>query len=304
MARHFLTDLDISSDEQTKILNRALEMKAKPKDFRRTLEGRVLGMIFQKSSTRTRVSFEAGMIQLGGHAIFLSSKDIQMGRGEPISDTGQVLSRYLDVIMIRTFGHAEVEQLAKSSRVPVINGLDDLLHPCQVLADLMTIRENKKKIAGQQLVYVGDGNNMAHSLMWGGARAGLNVRIISPPDYSPKPEVVERARKEATATGARIEVTTDLNAVEGADVIYTDVWASMGQEAEVEKRKVAFAGYTVDDKMMKKAKKDTIFLHCLPAHRGEEVAAEVIDGPQSRVIDEAENRLHAQKALMAFLLGA
>jgi ornithine carbamoyltransferase len=302
MPRHFLNDLDLSPKEQAKILDRAQEMKKDPRAFATTLAGRVLAMIFQKSSTRTRVSFEAGMVQLGGHAIFLSPRDIQMGRGEPVPDTGAVLSRYCDAIMIRTFAHEEIQTLAKASRVPVINGLDDLLHPCQVLADLQTLREARGTAAGQTLVYVGDGNNVAHSLMLGGATAGTHVRIVCPEGFAPKREIVEQAQARGRETGAKIEVAHDLAAVAGADAVYTDVWASMGQEAEAERRKQAFAGWTVDAKLMKKAKPDAIFLHCLPAHRGEEVSAEVIDGAQSRVFDQAENRLHAQKALLTFLL--
>ncbi len=302
MARHFTIDFDITGAEQSAILDRACDMKARPDDYRSMLAGRVLAMIFQKSSTRTRVSFEAGMVQLGGSAIFLSARDIQMGRGEPISDTGQVLSRFCDAIMIRTFGHDEVLTLAKSSRVPVVNGLDDLVHPCQALADLMTMREAKGSVKGQQLVFVGDGNNVAHSLMLAGALAGTHVRVVCPKSYQPDASILEQARALAKKTGSRIEVTSDLGGVEGADAVYTDVWASMGQEEEAAKRKKDFAGFEVSPALMKRAKKDAIFLHCLPAHRGEEVAADVIDGPQSRVFDQAENRLHAQKALLTFLL--
>lgn len=302
MTRHFLNDTDLSSAEQANLLDRAIEMKARPAEFRGALAGKVLAMIFQKSSTRTRVSFEAGMVQLGGHAIFLSPRDIQMGRGEPVSDTGQVLSRYCDAIMIRTFDHAEVESLAKHSRVPVINGLDDLLHPCQALADLMTLREARGTTKGQQLVFVGDGNNVAHSLMLAGALAGTHVRVVCPKGYEPNPDIVGQARKLGQTSGSRIEVTSDLTGLEGADAVYTDVWASMGQEEEAEKRKKAFDGYQVNAALMKRVKKDAIFLHCLPAHRGEEVSAEVIDGPQSRVFDQAENRMHAQKSLLVLLV--
>jgi ornithine carbamoyltransferase len=304
MVRHFLSDLDFSVGEHAAVLDLAAKVKRDPAKYRHALDGKILAMIFQKSSTRTRVSFESGMLQLGGHAIYLSSKDIQLGRGEPITDTGKVLSRYLDVIMIRTFGHDEVEALAGSSRVPVINGLDDLLHPCQALADVQTIREHKGTAKGRQLVFVGDGNNVANSLMFAGARHGMHVRVVAPHGYLPRPEIVLQAQKAAAETGARIDATTDLNGVEGADVIYTDVWASMGQEAETQKRKLAFHGYEVNKAMMAKANKGAIFMHCLPAHRGEEVAAEVIDGPSSVVFDEAENRMHAQKALMIFLLTA
>jgi ornithine carbamoyltransferase len=304
MVRHFLSDLDFSVSEHAAVMALAAQVKKDPKKYRHALDGKILAMIFQKSSTRTRVSFEAGMLQLGGHAIYLSAKDIQLGRGEPITDTGQVLSRYLDVIMIRTFGHDEVEALARSSRVPVINGLDDLLHPCQALADVMTVREHLGTAKGKQLVFVGDGNNVANSLMLAGARNGMHVRVVSPQGFLPKPEMVSLAQKAAAETGATIEATSDLAGVEGADVIYTDVWASMGQEAEAQKRKLAFHGFEVNNAMIAKAKKSVIFMHCLPAHRGEEVAAEVIDGPHSVVFDEAENRQHAQKALMLFLLTA
>lgn len=303
MVRHLVIDLDLSSEEQATVLERAADMKARPDEYRTALAGKVLAMIFQKSSTRTRVSFESGMVQLGGHAIFLSARDIQMGRGEPISDTGQVLSRYCDAIMIRTFGHQEVETLAKHSRVPVVNGLDDLVHPCQALADLLTLREVRGSVKGQQLVFVGDGNNVAHSLMLAGAIAGAHVRVVCPNGYLPDASLVARAQSVGKTTGSRIDVTPDLAGVEGADAVYTDVWTSMGQEEESEKRKRAFAGFEVDAKLMKRAKKDAIFLHCLPAHRGEEVSAEVIDGPQSRVFDQAENRMHVQKALLTFLLG-
>ena len=303
MVRHLVIDHDLSSEEQATVLERAADMKERPDEYRSALAGRVLAMIFQKSSTRTRVSFESGMVQLGGHAIFLSSRDIQMGRGEPISDTGQVLSRMCDAIMIRTFGHAEVETLAKHSRVPVVNGLDDLVHPCQALADLMTLRELRGTVKGQQLVFVGDGNNVAHSLMLAGAISGTHVRVVCPEGYLPDAALVAKARELAKPTGAKIDVVNDLAGVEGADAVYTDVWASMGQEEESEKRKRAFAGFEVNAALMKRAKKDAIFLHCLPAHRGEEVSAEVIDGPQSRVFDQAENRLHVQKALLTFLLG-
>ena len=302
MNRHFVRDLDFSANEQASLLELAAKMKKSPDDYRATLSGKVLGMIFQKSSTRTRVSFETGMIQLGGQAIFLSSRDIQLGRGEPISDTGKVLSRYLDAIMIRTFEHAEVRALADASSVPVINGLDDLLHPCQALADLQTIKENFGTAKDKQLVYVGDGNNVAHSLMLAGALAGMHVRIVCPAGYEPSEEILSEARAMGEKTGARIDVTSELSGVDGADVVYTDVWASMGQEEEAKERNKIFATYQVNADMMSKASPDAIFLHCLPAHRGEEVSAEVIDGPQSRVFDEAENRLHAQKALLATLV--
>jgi ornithine carbamoyltransferase len=303
MIRHFLSDLDVSSHEQALILRTAFQMKQQPNDYRTVLAGKILGMVFKKNSTRTRASFEAGMIQLGGQAIFLSSKEVQIGRGEPISDTGRVLSSYVDIIMIRTYAHEEVQELSRASRVPVINGLDDLLHPCQALADLMTVQQERGSLQGQQLVFVGDGNNVAHSLMYAGALAGVHVRVVCPEGYAPAPEMVGRAQKMGQATGARIEVTHDLSGVEGADVVYTDVWASMGQEGESQRRAVAFAGFQVDGALMRRARKDAVFLHCLPAHRGEEVTTAVLEGPSSRVFEQAENRLHVQKALMAFLLG-
>jgi ornithine carbamoyltransferase len=304
MTRHFVSDLDLSSEEQVALLDRAAEMKARPGDYSQALAGKVLGMIFRKSSTRTRVSFEAGIARLGGSGIFLHSAATQMGRGEPISDTGKVMSRYVDLIMIRTFDHEETRGLAASSRVPVINGLDDLLHPCQALADLLTIRETFGELGGKQLVYVGDGNNVAHSLLYAGARAGMHVRVVGPEGHAPNAAVLEIARKEAAGTGAVLEVTTELAGVEGADVVYTDVWASMGQEDEAKARVQKFQGYQVDAAVMKRAAERAIFLHCLPAHRGEEVAAEVIDGPASRVFDQAENRMHVQNALMTFLHGS
>jgi ornithine carbamoyltransferase len=301
MVRHFVSDLDLSAAEQRTVLDKAREMKASPKRFAGRLQGKSLGMLFQKNSTRTRVSFEAGMQQLGGHAIFLHARDNQLGRGEPLADTAKVLSRYVDLLVIRTFAHADVQELADNSRVPVINGLDDLLHPCQALADLQTVGEHHSTLHGVQLVYVGDGNNMAHSLMQAGALAGMHVRIVCPKAYQPQPAIVQRAQAAAQA-GARIEVTSDLQGVDGADVVYTDVWASMGQEDEQNTRKGDFAAYQVNASLMARAAANAIFLHCLPAHRGEEVTAEVIDGPQSCVFNQAENRLHAQKALMMFLL--
>jgi len=256
-------------------------------------------MIFMKSSTRTRVSFEVGAWQLGGHALFLSPRDIQLGRGEPIADTARVLSRYVDGIMIRTFAQAEIEELAAHSSVPVINGLTDLLHPCQVMADLLTVRQHLKSWEGRKIAWIGDGNNMANSWMNAAYRLGFELSLACPAGYDPDPAILARAQKVAPVKVVR----EPIEAARGAHVINTDVWASMGQEEEQAKRERAFAGYTVDAKIMKAAAPDAIFLHCLPAHRGEEVAAEVIDGPQSRVWDEAENRLHIQKAIMAALMG-
>jgi ornithine carbamoyltransferase len=263
------------------------------------LAGKSLAMIFMKSSTRTRVSFEVGTWQLGGHALFLSPRDVQLGRGEPVADTARVLSRYVDGIMIRTFAHSEVEELAKYATVPVINGLTDLLHPCQILADLLTIRQHLGTIDGRKVAWIGDGNNMANSWINGAYRLGFDLTLACPEGYEPDKEILERAQK-----AANVRVVRDpAEAVEGADVVNTDVWASMGQEEEQAVREKAFKGYIVDDALMSRAQQDAIFLHCLPAHRGEEVAASVIDGPQSVVWDEAENRLHIQKAIMANLMG-
>ena len=300
MVRHFIRDDDITWEEQAEILAMARELKTNPDAFRQKLAGKTLGMLFSKSSTRTRVSFEAGMIQLGGHALFLPATSSQFGRGEPPRDTAQVLSRYLDLIMVRTHSHQELRELAEHSNVPVINGLDELYHPCQALADLQTIEERRGTLAGQTIAYVGDGNNVAHSLMIASMMAGVSVKVITPRGYEPDPDAVKRAHAVARH-GATLEITEDLGAVQGADVIYTDVWTSMGHENESRLRLKAFAGFEVDDAMMASAKSDAIFMHCLPAHRGEEVAASVIDGPQSVVYDQAENRLHAQKALLVFL---
>ena len=263
------------------------------------LAGKTLAMIFAKSSTRTRVSFEVGTYQLGGHALFLSSRDIQIGRGEPIPDTARVLSRYVDGIMIRTFDHGDVEALAKYATVPVINGLTDLHHPCQILADLLTVQQHLGAYARKKVAWIGDGNNMANSWLDAAGLLGFELRLACPEGYEPDHAVYDRARK---LTKTLITEDTD-EAAAGADVVTTDVWASMGQEGEAEKRKLAFKGYVVDQALMKLAKPDAIFLHCLPAHRGEEVTAEVMEGPQSKVFDEAENRLHVQKALLATLMG-
>ncbi|MEH7331590.1 ornithine carbamoyltransferase [Neobacillus drentensis] len=304
--KDFLQLSDFSPEEILYLLDEAQELKAmqkqgKPHPY---LSGKVLGMIFEKSSTRTRVSFEVGMLQLGGHAIFLSSRDIQLGRGESISDTAKVLSRYVDGLMIRTFGHESVEELAEHASIPVINGLTDLQHPTQVMADLLTILEHKGKLAGLKLCYIGDGNNnMAHSLMEGAVKVGMDISIASPPGYLPNGKITEKAIKAGKQYGSTVMITNDpVEAVKGADVIVTDVWTSMGQEEETEKRLKDFASYQVNKELCQYAKDDFIFLHCLPAHRGEEVTAEIIDGPHSVVFDEAENRLHAQKAILKLLL--
>ena len=303
--RDFLTLKDFTRQEIEEMVNLGIDLKAKQKAGIPTpiLEGKTLGMIFQKSSTRTRVSFEVGMYQLGGSALFLSTNDLQIGRGEPIKDTARVLSRYLDGIMIRTYSHADVEELAAYADIPVINGLTDDYHPTQVIADLITIQEHKGKLAGVKFAYVGDGNNMTHSLMIGCAKVGMDVTVACPDGYMPNPEVVALAQGYAAESGGSVTVMHDpKEAVKGVDVIYTDTWASMGQEAEKEIRKKAFAGYQVDDALMALAKPDAIFMHCLPAYRGMEVTDEVMESAQSVVFDEAENRLHAHKAIMASVM--
>lgn len=300
--RDFLTLKDFTGQEIIDMVQLGIDLKAKLKAGIPTpiLAGKSLGMIFQKSSTRTRVSFEVGMYQLGGQALFLSSNDLQIGRGEPIQDTARVLSRYLDAILIRTFSHQEVEDLAKYADVPVINGLTDDYHPTQVIADLITIQEHKGHLKGIKFAYVGDGNNMTHSLMIGGAKTGMDVVVACPDGYMPNPEIVAQAQQYAAEYGGSVTVLHDpKEAVADADVVYTDTWASMGQEAEKEIRKKAFAGYQVDSALMALAKPDAIFMHCLPAYRGWEVTEEVMEGAQSVVFDEAENRLHAHKAILA-----
>jgi ornithine carbamoyltransferase len=295
--RHFLAIPDFTCPELVALFELAERMK-RGEYAEQPLTGKTLGMIFAKSSTRTRVSFEVGAFQLGGHALFLSARDIQLGRGEPIRDTARVLSRYLDGIMIRTFDHADVEELARYSSVPVINGLTDLLHPCQVLADLLTVRESLGGWEGKVVAWVGDGNNMANSWINAAGTLGFELRLACPEKYAPNAEILRRNQAKA-----RITLTTHpREAVRGAHVVTTDVWASMGQEEEQEIRAQAFQGYIVDGDLMRLAASGAIFLHCLPAHRGEEVSEEVFEGPQSRVWDEAENRLHVQKALMATLM--
>lgn len=264
------------------------------------LAGKTLGMIFQKSSTRTRVAFEVGMYQLGGHALFLSPRDIQLGRGETIQDTAQVLSRMLDGIMIRTFDHEEVLELAKWADIPVINGLTDLLHPTQVIGDMITIKEHKGRLQGLKLAFIGDGNNVAHSLLFGGAKVGMEVVIATPPGFEPDSQIVSLAQEDAQATGAKLWVVNDpAEAVRDADIVYTDVWASMGEEDQAAEKEQQFNKYQVNQSLMSLAKRDAIVMHCLPAKRGKEITDEVMDGPQSVVFDEAENRLHAHKAIMA-----
>ena len=304
MTRHFLVDDDLTSAEQEAVLDEADRMKKDPFSARPLAGPKSVAVIFEKPSTRTRLSFDAGIAQLGGHPIIIDSRSTQLGRGETIEDTARVLSRYVSAIVIRTFGQDRIEDLAACASVPVVNALTDYAHPCQALADLQTIREKKGSLSGLTLTYLGDGNNMAHSLLLAGALAGMHVRVASPPGFEPIEQVVRRANEIGQHTGGGAVVTNDpVQATRGADVLYTDVWASMGQEEEQAKREIAFEGYEVDQSLMSLANKSAIFLHCLPAHRGEEVAANVIDGPQSRVWDEAENRLHVQKALMAVLMG-
>ena len=297
--RHFLAIPDFTRAELLAVFDLAARMK-RGDCTDKPLAGKTLGMIFAKSSTRTRVSFEVGAFQLGGHALFLSARDIQLGRGEPIRDTARVLSRYLDGIMIRTYDHADVEELARFASIPVINGLTDLLHPCQVLADLLTIRESLGGWDGKTVAWIGDGNNMANSWLNAAGVLGFELRLACPEGYQPNREILERNRKLT-----RITLTADpREAARGAHVVNTDVWASMGQEKEQEERARAFQGYIVDEALMTTADRDAIFLHCLPAHRGEEVSDGVIEGPRSRVWNQAENRLHVQKALMATLMGS
>jgi ornithine carbamoyltransferase len=296
--RHFLTLLDLSAAELQHLVKRAIELKAlnRTGTIHEPFKLKVLAMVFEKSSTRTRMSFEVGMAQLGGHAIFLSPRDTQLGRGEAIEDTARVLSRMSDVIMIRTFEHEKIERFAEYSSVPVINALTDLYHPCQLLADMQTYHEQRGDISGKSVAWIGDGNNMCHSYINAARQFDFTLKIACPEGYLPEPDILAAAGRHA------VLADTALAAADGADLVVTDVWASMGQEEEQAKREKAFAAYQVDADLMQAAASDALFMHCLPAHRGEEVAADVIDGPQSVVWDEAENRLHAQKALLEILL--
>ncbi|MGZ4143559.1 MAG: ornithine carbamoyltransferase [Actinomycetota bacterium] len=302
MKRDFLAIESLTGDELRMLLDRADAMKATraPSD---ALAGRSIGMIFDKPSTRTRVSFEVAITELGAHAVVLSASELQLGRGETIEDTARVLARYLHALVVRTFEQDRLERLARWADIPIVNALSDLMHPCQVLADLMTVRERFGALAGLTLTYVGDGNNVAHSLLTGCALAGMNVTIATPAGYEPISQIVKRAEHIAESTGARVEVTTEAGAAaEGADVLYTDVWASMGQEREAEERRLIFAPYQVNETLVARAKPTAIVMHCLPAHRGEEITDDVIESSRSAVWDEAENRLHAQKALLEWLL--
>jgi ornithine carbamoyltransferase len=299
--RSFTKVTDWSRDELMRVLDLAERLKREPRQ--QLLPGRTLGMIFQKPSTRTRVSFEVGIYQLGGIALHLAAGDLQLGRGETIRDTAEVLSRYLDAIMIRTFAQDDVEELAEHASVPVINGLTDASHPCQILADLMTIRERLGRLDGLRLTYVGDGNNVCASLMVGAATFGMDVLVATPDPYRPAPRALELAEARAAESGATITLTADVReAARGTDVLYTDVWTSMGQEAENARRREDLSDYRIDDALVREAGREAVVLHCLPAHYGEEITESVVYGPQSAIFDQAENRLHAQKALMALVI--
>jgi ornithine carbamoyltransferase len=301
--RDFLSIDDLTPSELEDLLDAADRAKRKPRSLDGALAGRHVGLIFEKPSTRTRVSLEVAIAALGAHAVVLRGEDLQLGRGETIEDTGVVLSRYLDALVVRTFEQERLERLAAAASVPVVNALSDFSHPCQCLADLQTIRERKGRLAGVALAYVGDGNNVAHSLMYGGTKMGMDVRVATPPGYEPEARVAERAEAIGAETGAKVTVTTVVaEAVTGADVLYTDVWASMGQEEEAERRSERFVRYQINAETLELAADDCIVMHCLPAHRGEEIAGEVLDGERSVVWDQAENRLHTQKALLAWLL--
>lgn len=304
--KDFLKIADFEPETIQMLLEIAIQIKADHLSGGQTekpLSGKILGMIFEKPSTRTRVSFESGMLQLGGQAIYMNSTDSQIGRGEPIADTARVLSHYVDAIMIRTFSHEAVEELAHYATVPVINGLTDLYHPCQALADLLTVYEQKGTLKGLKFAYIGDGNNVAHSLMIACAKMGIDISVASPIGYEPTAKIVQEASEFAIASGAKLEVTTDpIKAISNADVVYSDVWTSMGQEKENEQRLQAFHNFQVNDELVAYAKEDYLFMHCLPAHREEEVTSSIIDGPNSVVFEQAGNRLHAQKALLVELL--
>jgi ornithine carbamoyltransferase len=302
MARDYLSVDDLAPEELLGILDLSGKLKADPAAYRDRLQGRSIALVFEKPSTRTRVSFEVGVNELGAHPLVISSTDLQLGRGETIEDTGRVLSRYVDAIVLRTFEQERLEQLSSAATVPVVNALSDFEHPCQAIADLFTVREWLGGPGGHTLTYVGDGNNVAHSLLLAGAKTGMQIRIATPPGFGPIPQVVKRAVEIAAETGGSIEVLHDaMEAATGADVLYTDVWASMGQEDEADERELVFRGYQLDEKLVDLASPDVIAMHCLPAHRGMEISARVIDGPRSAVWDQAENRLHTQKALLLFL---
>jgi ornithine carbamoyltransferase len=304
MSRDYLSVDDLTQGELGALLDLSAKVKAQPGDYGQRMDGRSVAMIFEKPSTRTRVSFEIAISSAGGHPLSLTSSDLQLGRGETIEDTGRVLSRYVDAIVLRTFEQERLELIASAADVPVVNALSDFEHPCQCLADLLTIAEVKGELAGRTMTYLGDGNNVTHSLLLGGAKAGMHVRAATPPGFEPIPQVVQRASDIATETGGSVLVTHDpLEGARDADVLYTDVWASMGQEAEADERALVFPAYALDRDKVDVAKPDVTVMHCLPAHRGQEITAEVIDGPHSVVWDQAENRMHTQKALLLWLLG-
>jgi ornithine carbamoyltransferase len=304
MSRDYLSVDDLNPDELTHVLELAEALKADRRLHADALAGKAIALLFEKSSTRTRLSFEVGVAQLGAHPLTLSSSDLQLGRGETIEDTGRVMSRYVDAIVLRTFEQERLEALASAATVPVVNSLSDFEHPCQALADLQTVRERFGFLEGRTLTYVGDGNNVAHSLLLAGAKAGMHVRVATPPGFEPIPLVSQRATEIAAERGGSIHVGNDAKvAAEGSDVLYTDVWASMGQESETDERSLVFPAYRIDRALMDVASADAIVLHCLPAHRGQEITDEAIDGPRSAVWDQAENRLHSQKALLLFLFG-
>jgi len=304
MKKDFLTIRDMTSKELAKTLTLAASIKKSPKKYTKALKGKGLAMIFEKPSLRTRVTFDVGIHQLGGFSVVLLPTEINLGKRESVHDVTKNLERMVDGIMIRTFAHTIVEDMARYAKIPIINALTDYSHPCQALADFLTLKEAKGKLKGLKLCYIGDGNNVAHSLMFAGARLGVHVTIACPDGFDPNPVALKQAQADAKATGARIEVVRDpATGVKNADAVYTDVWASMGQESETEKRKAIFADYQVNAALMRKAKKHAIFLHCLPAHRGDEVTDEVMDSKASLVFQQAENRLHAQKAVMVQLMG-
>jgi ornithine carbamoyltransferase len=303
MARNLLSIDDLQPEELREVLDLSASVKAEPGRYANALRGKAVALIFEKPSTRTRVSFEVGVAGLGAHPLVLSSTELQLGRGETIEDTGRVLSRYVDAIVLRTFGQERLEALATNSEVSVVNALSDFEHPCQCLADLLTVRERRGDLRGLTLTFIGDGNNVAHSLLLGGAMSGMNVRVATPVGFEPIPQVVQRAKEIAAEGGCSVEVTNDpAAAATDADVLYTDVWASMGQEAEVGERTLVFRQYRIDQAAVDRAASDVVVLHCLPAHRGQEITDEVIDGPHSAVWDQAENRLHTAKALLLWLL--
>jgi ornithine carbamoyltransferase len=305
MERDYLSVDDLTTEELAGLLDLSAKVKAQPGDSAESLRGKSVALVFEKPSTRTRVSFEIAIASTGAHPIALSSAELQLGRGETIEDTGRVLSRYVDAVVLRTFEQERLEVLAGAATVPVINALSDFEHPCQCLADLLTVREVKGELAGRTLTYVGDGNNVTHSLLLGGAKMGMHVRVATPPGFGPIPQIVQRATEIAEATGGSVLTTVDpVEASTGADVLYTDVWASMGQETEADERALVFPAYALDQGKVDLARPDVTVLHCLPAHRGQEITDEVIDGPHSAVWDQAENRMHTQKALLLWLLGA